>query len=103
MMDARYKYNKNTFLNLKLLRFIYNDNAWYQEYVSADNKEALVFIFVPQLKFIYCFPRFKHFGLDKDADDQYTMSGEGIMNRGLDSKVYDLGNMVSKLIKIRWY
>lgn len=87
------------------LRSIYNDNAWCQEYVSADGKEVLVFIFAPQLKFTYCFPNIKLIGLDKDAlyivDDQYKMSGEGLMNRGLDSKVYGLGNMVSKLIRIR--
>ena len=87
------------------LRSIYNDNAWCQEYVSADGNEVLVFIFAPQLKFTYCFPSLKLFGLEKDAlysiDDQYVMSGEGLMNRGLDSKTYGLGNMVSKLIRIR--
>lgn len=87
------------------LRSIYNDNAWCQEYVSADGKEVLVFIFAPQLKFTYCFPSLKLFGLEKDAlysvDGQYTISGEGLMNRGLDSKIYGLGNMVSKLIRIR--
>ena len=87
------------------IRSIYNDNAWCQEYVSEDGKEALVFIFAPQLKFTYCFPSIKLFGLDTNAlyrvDDQYTMSGEGLMNRGLDSKVYGLGNMAVKLIKIR--
>lgn len=87
------------------LRSIYDDNAWCQEYVSSDGSEILVFIFAPQLKFTYCFPSLKLLGLDKDAlymvDDQYVMSGEGLMNRGLDSKTYGLGNMVSKLIKIR--
>lgn len=87
------------------LRSVYNDNAWCQEYVSEDKKEALVFIFAPQLRFTYCFPSIKLFGLDADSlysvDDQYIMSGEGLMNRGIDSKVYGLGNMVVKLIKIR--
>lgn len=87
------------------LRSIYNDNSWCQEYVSQDGNEVLVFIFAPQLKFTYCYPSLKLFGLDKDAlysvDDQYVMSGEGLMNRGIDSKVYGLGNMVAKLIKIR--
>ena len=87
------------------LRSIYNDNSWCQEYVSQDGNEVLVFIFAPQLKFTYCYPSLKLFGLDKVAlysiDDQYVMSGEGLMNRGLDSKIYGLGNMVAKLIKIR--
>ena len=52
-----------------------------------------------------CFPSLKLFGLESNAlysvDDQYIMSGEGLMNRGLDSKTYGLGNMVSKLIRIR--
>lgn len=87
------------------LRSIYNDNAWCQQFVSVDGKEVLVFIFAPQLKFAYCFPSLKLLGLERDAiysvDGQYTMSGEGLMNKGLDSKVYGLGNMVSRLIKIR--
>ncbi len=87
------------------LRSIYNDNSWCQEYVSQDGDEVLVFIFAPQLKFTYCYPSLKLFGLEKDAlycvDDQYTISGEGLMNRGLDAKVYGLGNMVSRLIRIR--
>ena len=87
------------------LRSIYNDNSWCQEYVSQDGNEVLVFIFAPQLKFTYCYPSLKLFGLDKVAlysiDEQYVMSGEGLMNRGLDAKIYGLGNMVAKLIKIR--
>lgn len=35
------------------------------------------------------------------VDGQYMMSGDEPMNMGLDSKIYGLGNMVSKLIMIR--
>lgn len=87
------------------LRSVYNSNSWCREYVSSDGSEAFVFIFAPQLTFTYCFPSIKLYGLEKDAlyrvDDAYTMSGEGLMNRGIDSKVYGLGNMACKLIKIQ--
>ncbi|MBR4910401.1 MAG: alpha-galactosidase [Clostridia bacterium] len=87
------------------LRSVYKDNCYCREFVSADGKEVLVFLFAPQLTFTYCFPSIKLFGLDEKAlyrvDDSYTMSGEGLMNKGLDPKVYGLGNMVCKLIRIR--
>lgn len=87
------------------LKSIYKDNYRCLEFLSPDGKEALVFIFAPQLTFAYCFPPIKLFGLDKNSlyrvDDSYTMSGEGLMNKGVDSKVYGLGNMVAKLIKIK--
>lgn len=87
------------------LSSVYKNTYWCREYVSADGSEALVFIFAPQLTFTYCFPSIKLFGLQKDAlysvDGSYTMSGEGLMNKGLDSKVYGLGNMACKLIRIR--
>lgn len=87
------------------LRSIYKENCRCLEYISKDGDEALVFIFAPQLKFTYCFPSIKLFGLEEKAlysvDDSYIMSGEGLMNRGLDSKIYGLGNMVSRLIKIK--
>ena len=88
-----------------LLRSVYKDNCYCLEYVSASGDEALVFIFAPQLRFTYCFPSIKLYGLEKTAlyrvDDEYTMSGEGLMNKGLDAKVYGLGNMVGKLIRIQ--
>ena len=91
--------------DLYRLRSIYKDNSSCVQYVSKDGSEALVFIFAPQLTFTYCFPSIKLFGLEKDAlyrvDDSYAMSGEGLMNKGIDSKVYGLGNMVSRLIKIK--
>ena len=87
------------------LRSIYKGNSYCREYVSKDGEEALVFIFAPQLTFTYCFPSIKLYGLEKDAlysvDGEYEMSGEGLMNKGLDSKVYGFGNMVCKLIRIR--
>ena len=87
------------------LKSVYNDYCFCLEYVKRDKKEAYVFIFAPQLKFTYCFPSIKLFGLESDAlyriDDAYTMTGEGLMNRGLDAGIYGLGNMVCKLIKIR--
>lgn len=87
------------------LRSVYKGNSWCREYISSDGGEVLVFIFAPQLTFTYCFPSIKLFGLDKNAvyqvDGSYTMSGEGLMNKGLDSKIYGLGNMVCKLIRIR--
>ena len=87
------------------LRSIYKENCRCLEYISKDGDEALVFIFAPQLKFTYCFPSIKLFGLEEKAlysvDDSYIMSGEGLINRGLDSKIYGLGNMVSRLIKIK--
>ena len=87
------------------LMSIYNGNLWCREYVSKDGEEVLVFIFAPQLTFTYCFPSIKLYGLDKNAlysvDGEYTMSGEGLMNKGIDSKVYCLGNMGCKLIRIK--
>ncbi len=87
------------------LSSIYKDNCYCREFVSSDGKEVLVFLFAPQLTFTYCFPSIKLFGLDSNAlysvDGSYTMSGEGLMNKGLDSKVYGLGNMVCKLIRIK--
>ena len=86
------------------MKSIYKDRCWCREYVSRDGEEAFVFLFAPQLTFAYCFPSIKLFGLQKNAlyrgDDSYTMSGEGLQNKGLDSKVYGLGNMVCKLIRI---
>lgn len=87
------------------LSSIYKDNCYCREFVSPDGKEVLVFLFAPQLTFTYCFPSIKLFGLDSNAlysvDGEYTMSGEGLMNKGLDSKVYGLGNMVCQLIRIK--
>lgn len=87
------------------LRSVYKDGFWCQEFVSRDGEEALVFIFAPQLKFSYCFPSIKLRGLKVDAlytvDGSYTMSGEGLMNRGLDSKVFVKGNMAATLIRIK--
>ncbi|MBO7519420.1 MAG: alpha-galactosidase, partial [Clostridia bacterium] len=87
------------------LRSIYNSNSWCREYVSKDGEEIIVFIFAPQLTFTYCFPSIKLFGLQKDAlysvDGEYEMSGEGLMSKGLDSKIYGLGNMVCRLIRIK--
>lgn len=87
------------------LKSIYKDRCWCREYVSPDGEEIYVFLFAPQLTFAYCFPSIKLFGLKDDAlyrvDDSYTMSGEGLRNKGLDSKVYGLGNMVCKLIRIQ--
>ncbi len=87
-----------------ILSSVKNDGYMAVEFVSKDKTEAYIFIFAPMNTFAFCTPCLPLHGLITDAiysvDGKYCMSGEGLMNRGIDAAVHTLGNMGSKLIHI---
>lgn len=75
------------------------------EYVSKDKQEAVVFLFAPVRTFHRPYEAIKLYGLEPDwiysINEEFTMSGDGLMKYGIPSTCHTLGSMKSKLLILK--
>lgn len=87
-----------------LLASLKDDGYMAIEFVNQAKTDVNVFIFAPLNTFAFCTPCLQLHGIEKNAiysvDGKYQMSGEGLMNKGIDANVHTLGNMGCRLIHI---